>query len=111
MENHLRITKEELLKKIYYDLKSPAAYARKSKLLQEARNHLIMTKEELLKKLYYDLKLYYAKKSKLIQETKKHDSNISTEDVGESLKLQLAYTLHKPIRLNFKMADWFIQYE
>ena len=64
-----------------------------------------MTKEELLKKLYYDLKLYYAKKSKLLQETKKHDSNISTEDVGESLKLQLAYTLHKPIRLNFKMAD------
>ena len=60
MENHLRMTKEELLKKIYYDLKSPVAYARKSKLLQEAGNHLIMTKEELLKKLCYDLKLCYA---------------------------------------------------
>ena len=69
MENHLRMTKEELLKKIYYDLKSPVAYAKKSKLIQEA---------------------------------KKHDSNISIEDVGESLKLQLAYTLHKPIYLSFK---------
>ena len=47
-------------------------------------------------------KLYYAKKSKLIQEAKKHDSTISIEDVGESLKLQLAYTLHKPIYLSFK---------
>ena len=51
------MTKEELLKKIYYDLKSPAACAGKSKLLQKAGNHLIMTKKELLKKLYYDLKL------------------------------------------------------
>ena len=69
MGNHLRITKEELLKKLYYDLKNPAAYPGKSKLLQEA---------------------------------KKHDTNISIEDVEERSKSQLTYTLHKPIRLNFK---------
>ena len=45
---------------------------------------------------------YYAEKSNLLQEAKKHDSNISREDVEEWLKLQLAYTLHKPIRLNFE---------
>ena len=33
------MTKEELLKKLCYDLKNPAAYARKSKLLQEAKKH------------------------------------------------------------------------
>ena len=106
MGNHLRMTKEELLNKLYYDLKNPAAHAGKSKLLQEAGNHLTMTKEELLKKLYYDLKnpaAYVGKsKSKLPQEAKKHDSNISIEDVEEWLKSQLAYTLHKPICLNFK---------
>ena len=31
------MTKEEILKKLYYDLKNPAAYAGKSKLLQEAK--------------------------------------------------------------------------
>ena len=63
-----------------------------------------MTKEELLKKLYYDLTnpAAYAGISKLLQEAKKHDSNISTEDVEDWLKSQLAYTFHKPIRLNFK---------
>ena len=33
------MTKKELLKKLYYDLKIPPAYARKSKLLQEAKKH------------------------------------------------------------------------
>ena len=33
------MTKEELLKKIYYDLKNPAAYAEKSKLLKKAKEH------------------------------------------------------------------------
>ena len=63
-----------------------------------------MTKEELLKKLYYDLKnpAAYAGKCKLLQEAKKYDSNISIEDVEQWLKSHLAYTLHKPIRLNFK---------
>ena len=63
-----------------------------------------MNKEELLKKLYYDLKnpAAYAGKSKLLQKAKKHDANISLEDVEEWLKLELGYTLHKPIRLNFK---------
>ena len=64
-----------------------------------------MTMEELLKKLYYGLKnpaVYFAK-SKLLQEAKKHDSIISVEDVEEWLKSQLAYNLHKPVRLNFKM--------
>ena len=73
------MNKEELLKKLYFDLKNAAAYAGKSKLLQEAGKHLRMTKEELLKKLYYDLKnpAAYAGKSKLLQEAKKHDSNVS----------------------------------
>ena len=95
--------KEELLKKLYYDLKTPAFYGGTSKLLQEAGNHLIMTKEELLKKIYYDLKnpASYAGKSKLHEESKKYDANISIEDVEEWLKSQLAYTLHKTIRLNF----------
>ena len=63
-----------------------------------------MTKEELLKKLYHDLKnpATYAGKSKLLQEAKKHDTNISTEDVEQWSKSQLAYTLHKPMGLNFK---------
>ena len=69
MGNHIKGNKEELLKKLYCDLKNPAAYARKSKLLQEA---------------------------------KKHDANISIGDVEQWLKSQLAYTLIKPIRLNFK---------
>ena len=33
------MTKEELLKKLYYDLTNPAAYAGISKLLQEAKKH------------------------------------------------------------------------
>ena len=63
-----------------------------------------MNKEELLKKLYYDLKnlVAYAGKFKLLQEAKKYDADTSKEDVKEWLILQLAYTLHKPIRLNFK---------
>ena len=110
MENHLRMNKEELLKKLYYDLKNPAAYAGKSKLLQEVGNHLRMTKEELLKKIYYDLKnpTSYAGKFKLLQEAKKHDSNISIVDVEGWLKLKLGYTLHKPIRLNFKASSVMI---
>ena len=84
------MNKEELLKKLYYDLKNPAAYAAKSKLLQEAGNHLRMIKEELLKKLYYDLKNppAYTEKYMLLHEAKKHDSNISIEDVEEWLKSQ-----------------------
>ena len=67
-------------------------------------NHRIMTEEELLKKLYCDLKSQdaYAGRSKLLQKAKKHDASISIEDVEEWLKLQLAYTLDKPIRINFK---------
>ena len=63
-----------------------------------------MIKEELLKELYYDLKnlVAYAGKSKLLQKAKKHNVNILLEDVEEWLKSQLAYTLHKPICLNFK---------
>ena len=58
-----------------------------------------MTKEELLEKLYYDFKnpAAYAGKSKPLQEVKTYDANVSIEDVEESLKSQLAYTLHKPI--------------
>ena len=33
------MTKEELLKKLYHDLKNPVAYAEKFKLLQEAKKH------------------------------------------------------------------------
>ena len=33
------MTKEALLKKLYYDFKNPAAYAEKSKLLQIAKKH------------------------------------------------------------------------
>ena len=104
MENHLRMNKKELLKKLYYDLINPTSYAGKYKLLQEAGNHRIMTEEELLKKLYCDLKSQdaYAGRSKLLQKAKKHDASISIEDVEEWLKLQLAYTLDKPIRINFK---------
>ena len=96
--------KEELLKKLYYDLKCPAAYAGKSKVLQKMGNNLKMTKEELLKKLYYDLKkpAAYCWKIQFLQEAKKHDSNISIEDVEEWLKSQWEYTFHKPVILNFK---------
>ena len=34
------MAKEELVKKLYYDLQNPAAYVGKSKLLQEEENHL-----------------------------------------------------------------------
>ena len=79
------MTKEELLKNLYYDLKISAAYTVKSKLFEEAGNHLRMTKDELLKKLYYDFKnpAAYAGKSELLQEAKKLDSNISIEDVHQ----------------------------
>ena len=40
------MTKEELLKNLYYDLKNSPAYAEKSKLLQEMGNHLRMTKNQ-----------------------------------------------------------------
>ena len=63
------MTKEELLKKLYYDLKCLAAYARKSKVLQNMGNNLKMTKEELLKKLYYDLKKPAAYCWKISKET------------------------------------------
>ena len=33
------MTKEELLKKLYYDLRNPVAYAEKFKLLEEAKKH------------------------------------------------------------------------
>ena len=64
-----------------------------------------MTKEELLKKLFHDLKnpAASAGKPNLLQEAKKHDINISIEDVEERLTSQLANTLHKPIRVNFKI--------
>ena len=104
--------KEELMKKLYYDLKNPAAYAGKYKLLQEAGNHLIMTKEELLKKLYYNPKnpAAYAGKSKLLQEAKKHNPNISIEDVEEWLKLQLAYTLRNQyISISKRGQPWYIK--
>ena len=66
-------------------------------------NHQRMNRDELLKKLYYDFKnpADYAGKFKLFHEVKKRESNISIEDVKEWLKLQLAYDLHKLIRLNF----------
>ena len=86
------------------ELKNPAPYAGKSRLLQEAGNHLIMTKERLRKKLCYDLKNppACAGKSRLLQQTKKHNANISIEDVEDRLKSQLACTLHKLIHHNFK---------
>ena len=37
--NHLKMTKGQLLKKLFNDLKNPAAYSGKSKLLQEAKKH------------------------------------------------------------------------
>ena len=47
------MTKEELLKKLYYALKNPAAYAGKSKLFKEVKKHdsniPIKDVEELLK--------------------------------------------------------------
>ena len=72
------MAKEELVKKLYYDLQNPAAYVGKSKLLQEEENHLRMIKEGLLNKLYCDLRnsAAHGGKSKLLQGAKKHDSNI-----------------------------------
>ena len=37
--NHLKMTKGQLLKKLFNDLKNPAAYSGKSKLLKEAKKH------------------------------------------------------------------------
>lgn len=86
------MAKEELLKNLYYNLRKPAVYAEKSNLFQEVKHHQRITKEELVKTLHYDLKnpIVYAGKSKLLQEAKKHSSNISTEDLEEWLKSQLA---------------------
>ena len=39
MGNYLRMTKEELVKKIYYDLKNSAAHAAKPNLHQKAKKH------------------------------------------------------------------------
>ena len=53
MGNLLRITNEGLLKKLYYDLKNPAAYGGKYKRLQKTKKHdsniLIEDVEEWLK--------------------------------------------------------------
>lgn len=59
---------------------------------------------KLLKKLYYDLQNpdACAGRSKLLQEANKHEASIPIEDIEEWLKLQLEYTLDKPIRLDFK---------
>ena len=70
------MNKKELVKKLYYDLKNPVAYAGKSKLLQEAK-----------------------KRGSL------YINRISIEDAEEWLKSQLAYTLHKLIRFNF-ITSW-----
>ena len=39
MKNYLEMIMEELLKKLYYYLKNAAAFAGKSKLLQEAKKN------------------------------------------------------------------------
>ena len=59
---------------------------------------------ELLSNLYYSLEssVSYGGKEKLFREARKRSSLIKRIDVNKWLQSQLPYTLHKPVRLNFK---------
>ena len=57
-----RMNKEELLKKLYYDLKNSAAYAGKSKLLQEAKKHDLNISTEDVDELLKSYLTYYLHK-------------------------------------------------
>ena len=59
---------------------------------------------ELLSNLYYSLdsSVSYGGKEKLFKEAKKRNDKIKRSDVNKWLQSQLPYTLHRPVRLNFK---------
>ena len=60
------MTKEELLKKLYYDLRNPVAYAEKFKLLEEAKKHdSYMSVEDVEERLKSQLS-YTLYKSRLL---------------------------------------------
>ena len=60
--------------------------------------------KSLLNDLFYSIKssVSFSSPNKLYNEAKKHDENINRKDVKEWLHTQLTYTLHKPVKLNFK---------
>ena len=59
---------------------------------------------KLLEELYYSLKspVSFASVEKLYKAAKQKDESISRKYVENWLSSQLTYTLHKPVKLNFK---------
>ena len=60
--------------------------------------------EELLEKLYYsfDYPSAYSSAYSLYREAKKHSKEVRFKDVKKWLSKELTYTLHRPVRRNFK---------
>ena len=60
--------------------------------------------KSLLNDLYYSIEspVSFSSPEKLYNEAKKHDENVNKKDVTDWLRTQLTYTLHKPVKLNFK---------
>ena len=59
---------------------------------------------ELFNRLYYSLdsSAAYSSKESLYRKAKKEDQSVTRKIVDEWLRTQLPYTLHRPVRLNFK---------
>ena len=62
------------------------------------------TMEELLEKLYYsfDHPFAYSSAYSLYREAKKYSKDVRFKDVKKWLSKELTYTLHRPVRRNFK---------
>lgn len=60
--------------------------------------------EELLERIYYDVEgpASYSGVEKLYKEAKRINANISRKEVADWLSGELVYSLHKPVRKNFK---------
>ena len=60
--------------------------------------------KSLLNDLYYSIEspVSFSGLEKLYNEAKQHDENVKRKDVKDWLSTQLTYTLHRPVKLNFK---------
>ena len=72
--------------------------------------NLKKSKSELLEHFYYSLDslVSFGSSKKLFKEVKKVDKTISRSEVNQWLQSQLTYTLHKPVKLNFKTRRFVV---
>lgn len=61
-------------------------------------------KNKLLESLYYSLKspVSFSSKDALLKTARAKDKSVTKQDVEKWIGAQLSYTLHKPVKLNFK---------